>query len=170
MTAFVLFDLDNTLVDSLHLKPLRDARRWPAVYAQIKTVTLFEGIVPMWQSLRDRGLFLGVVTHSPRPYAERMLDHVGLKPDALIAYHDLNGKRKPSPYGYERCAEGRSPETGVTIGDERPDLIASDAFGTRGIFAGWCRSPALTAGDCTSAGWVFAACPDQVIEALNARK
>ena len=28
-SQFIVFDLDNTLVDSLHLKSLRDARRWP---------------------------------------------------------------------------------------------------------------------------------------------
>jgi FMN phosphatase YigB (HAD superfamily) len=56
MNRFVLFDLDNTLVDSLHLKPLRDARRWPSVYAQIKTVTLFHGIVEMWTKLRALNL------------------------------------------------------------------------------------------------------------------
>ena len=32
---FVLFDLDNTVVDSAHLKPLRDQRRWAEVYQQI---------------------------------------------------------------------------------------------------------------------------------------
>ena len=44
MTRFFLFDLDNTLVDSLHLKPLRDARRWRDVYDRIEGVSTFAGV------------------------------------------------------------------------------------------------------------------------------
>ena len=67
MSRFVLFDLDNTLVDSLHLKPLRDARHWSSVYAQVSTVSAFDGIDDLWRELRmDNGLHLGIVTHSPR--------------------------------------------------------------------------------------------------------
>lgn len=164
MNRFVLFDLDNTLVDSLHLKPLRDARRWSAVYQQINTVKLFDGIAQMWADLRALNMYLGVVTHSPRSYATRMLDHVGVKPDSLIAYHDLNGKRKPSPYGYERCCDGRLADTGLAVGDEQPDLIAADAFGCGGIFAGWCRNPSLTVDDCGRAGWTFAARPADIVK------
>ena len=164
MMTFVLFDLDNTLVDSLHLKALRDARRWPAVYTQIKTVKLFDGVAQAWTELRSLSVYLGVVTHSPRPYAERMLDHVGLKPDRLIAYHDLNGKKKPSPYGYERCCDRRAATTGAAVGDERPDLVAADAFGCHGIFAGWSRNASHTAWDCERAGWTFAAHPAEIVQ------
>lgn len=167
MMAFVLFDLDNTLVDSLHLKALRDSGSWPAVYAKVNTVALFGGIAEMWQALRDRGLYLGIVTHSPRSYAKRVLDRVGLIPDALIAYHDLKGRRKPSPFGYECCAAGRPANEGLAVGDERPDLVAADAFGSTGVFAGWSRNPVLTADECAAAGWSFARAPSDVLDALD---
>jgi HAD superfamily hydrolase (TIGR01549 family) len=135
VNPFVLFDLDNTLVDTLQLKKLRDGRRWPEVYASLDKIQLFEGIYAVWQKLKDEGVFIGVVTHSPRPYATRVLEHVKLSPDSIVAYHDLNGNRKPSPFGYERCCNGRSPSTGMAVGDERQDLMAADAFGCRVWFA-----------------------------------
>jgi phosphoglycolate phosphatase-like HAD superfamily hydrolase len=166
--SFVLFDLDNTLVDSLHLKKLRDRRSWPAVYAQIPTVHLFDGVAELWEELRGRSVHLGVVTHSPRPYAERMLKHVGLALDALIAYHDLNGKKKPSPFGYQQCATGLNAACGVAVGDEENDLSAADAFGCRAAFAGWVRRPGLTEADCTRRGWIFLGTPEELLDVVDA--
>ena len=100
MKKFVLFDLDNTVVDSLHLKPLRDQRRWEDVYSKIETVKLFEGIIELWAALRSLKVHLGVVTHSPGKYARKILAHVELAPDTLVAYRDLDRKLKPSPHGY----------------------------------------------------------------------
>ena len=164
-SQFIVFDLDNTLVDSLHLKSLRDARRWPEVYSAVDDgeVRAFDGICDVWRALRQRGVYLGVVTHSPRPYATRVLEHVGLVPDTLVAYHDLKGRRKPSPYGYELCARGRAPRGGVAVGDEVSDLRAADAFGCRGVFAGWARTPAVTAEDCRNAGWTYATRPGELL-------
>lgn len=167
MTKFVLFDLDNTLVDSLHLKPLRDARNWPAVYTRVKTITLFDGIGEMWQQLRAMDLHIGIVTHSPRPYATRVLAQVGLEPDELVAYHDLKGKQKPSPFGYELCCKGRAAESGIAIGDELRDLAAADAFGCAAVFAAWCRNPVITEAACRERGWQYAAQPDDVAALLD---
>lgn len=61
MIRFWLFDLDNTLVDTLHLKPLRDVRRWREVYTRIDSVNLFDGIGEMWRAVRERGDHVGVV-------------------------------------------------------------------------------------------------------------
>ena len=166
MNRFLLFDLDNTLVDSLFLKPLRDARRWPVVYERIEAVSAFPGIAEVWHVLRERGAYLGVVTHSPRPYATRVLDHVGLVPDKLTAYHDLRRRLKPSPYGYELCCDGCPARVGVAIGDERADLLAADAFGCQGVYAGWARRPALTAAQCREAGWMYAKEPKELLRAF----
>lgn len=163
MTSFALFDLDNTLVDSLHLKPLRDRRRWVDVYAAIGTITVFRGIGELWTELRRRGIYVGVVTHSPRAYATRVLAHAALEPDKLVAYHDLAGRLKPSPFGYERCADGRPPGCGVAVGDELHDLRAADAFGCPGAYAAWAKHASLSSDDCARAGWTYAATPADLL-------
>lgn len=109
--SFVLFDLDNTLVDSLHLKELRDRRSWPPVYAQIPTVPLFVGVAEVWEELRgsagrsrrgrarrDRGATAGRSRSRPadalrsplagrfrheRPILQRLLLEPASAPDAL---------------------------------------------------------------------------------------
>lgn len=166
MIRFLLFDLDNTLVDSLHLKPLRDARRWREVFQRIESVSTFAGISEVWRSLKERGAHLGIVTHSPRPYATRVLEHVGLVPDNLIAYHDLRGRLKPSPYGYEQCCKGWRTQARVAVGDEQADLLAADAFGCQGVYAGWARRPTLTAVQCREAGWLYAEEPKNLLHVL----
>jgi phosphoglycolate phosphatase-like HAD superfamily hydrolase len=168
MSGFVLFDLDNTLVDSLHLKALRDRRSWPAVYAQVPTIKLFDGIAEAWAELRERDVHLGVVTHSPRPYTTKVLAHVGLEPDALVAYHDLRGKKKPSPFGYQQCAAGMDAACGVAVGDEENDLRAADAFGCRAAYAGWARNPVLSEDDCAQRGWLFLRTPGELIAVVDA--
>lgn len=167
--SFAIFDLDNTLVDSLHLKPLRDRRDWAAVYARIPRLTLFDGVRDTWDALRRRRVRLAVVTHSPRPYASRVLERLGLEPDTLIAYHDLAGRLKPLPDGYRAACPKSEPLSGVAIGDDRNDLLAADAFGCRGIFAAWARQPAITAAECTSHGWTYAARPDDLLALLETR-
>ena len=168
MTDFVLFDLDNTLVDSLHLKPLRDARRWPDVYKQIETIELFTGVKDVWDALSESRVYLGVVTHSPKPYAQKVLAHVGLTVAGLVCYHDLDGKKKPSPFGYKKCCSDREANRGAAVGDERSDLLAADSFGCRGVFAGWSKNPILTEADCRQAGWAFARTPNEMLKLLKA--
>ena len=166
-SPFVIFDLDNTLVDSLHLKSLRDARRWAEVYRAVPEVRAFAGIRDAWRALRQRGVYLAVVTHSPRPYASRVLEYVGLVPDTLVAYHDLRGRRKPSPYGYQLSVTGHAPQCGIAVGDEVSDLRAADAFGCRGVFAGWAPTAALTAEECQDAGWTYASHPRDLLDGLR---
>jgi len=107
---------------------------------------------------------MGIVTHSPRSYAQRVLDQVGLEPDLLVAYHDLRGSLKPSPFGYQQCSMGQAPNCGIAIGDERNDLLAADAFGCLGVFTGWSRNPLLAVIDCERAGWRFATQPADVLQ------
>lgn len=167
MTKFVLFDLDNTLVDSLHLKALRDKRRWTEVYAKITTIRPFHGIPELWEELRSLKVNLAVITHSQGKYARQTLAQVGLSPDTLVAYHDLDGKLKPSAYGYELGCKGRSSQHGIAVGDDANDLRAADAFGCVGVFAGWSRQPALTRVDCESEGWIYASRPNEVLPLLE---
>jgi phosphoglycolate phosphatase-like HAD superfamily hydrolase len=167
MIRFVLFDLDNTLADSLHLKCLRDQRGWAEVYTKIQSAAAFEGISQVWTELRQREVYLAVVTHSPATYARRLLAHLCLAPDLLVAYHDLKGRRKPHPYGYQIGSQGHPASDGVAVGDDVNDLLAANAFGCKGMFAGWSREPTLTADACKNAGWGYLETPLDLIAAID---
>jgi HAD superfamily hydrolase (TIGR01549 family) len=167
MSALVIFDLDNTLVDSIGLKPLRDRREWAEVYRMIADIRPFMGMSHLWMQLRKMGCKLAVVTHSPRSYAEKVLCHVDMTPDCLIAYHDLKGHLKPSPEGYRRvCDAFDAMRICVAVGDEVADLKAADAFSCRGAFAGWCRNPLLTKEQCMEAGWRYLEKPSDLFSLI----
>ena len=97
----VLFDLDETLVLSAALESLRRAGDWPKVYAAFGMTTLPPGTVEALGSLNESKHTLGVVTKSPRTYAERLIRHHALGIPVLVAYHDVK-LRKPQGCVFER--------------------------------------------------------------------
>ena len=131
----VLFDLDDTLVDTALLKPLRDARRWPEVYAALTRTTLEPGTREMLAAT-SRVAEIGVVTMAPRTYAERLLRHHNLAVPVLVAYHDVpRSQLKPHPRPLEQAAEhlGLSPQRVVYVGDDVRDVMSALAAGATAL-------------------------------------
>ena len=66
----ILFDLDETLVLTSALEPLRKLRNWPRVYANFAQTELPPETLKFVSDLRALGdVEIGVVTKAPRPYA-----------------------------------------------------------------------------------------------------
>jgi len=64
----ILFDLDETLVLTQALEPLRKARNWPAVYAGFSQTQLPPKTLEFISGLKATGKFeLGVVTKARDP-------------------------------------------------------------------------------------------------------
>ena len=78
MTKTFLFDLDMTLVDTSALATLRKTQQWHLVAANMHLVRAFRalpgGVAPheMPAALSMAGHRVGIVTSSPRPYAEEI--------------------------------------------------------------------------------------------------
>jgi len=70
----VLLDLDQTLVLTDAIEPLRRARAWSSVYNSFGKTTLPPGTAEFVARVGQL-VKLGVVTTSPRTYAERLLTH-----------------------------------------------------------------------------------------------
>jgi HAD superfamily hydrolase (TIGR01549 family) len=108
LKSAVLFDLDETLVLTSAIEPLRRLRRWSKVYASFGQTTLPPGTVDFVARLRGlKNVGLGVVTKSPRPYAEKLLKFHEIEIPVLVAYHDV-GRHKPHPEGLLRAAKSLS--------------------------------------------------------------
>lgn len=137
----VIFDLDDTLVDTSILRPLRDRRQWPQALAGVSGTRIFAGIDAMLSSLTSRGIRVGIVTTSPGRYAKRVLEHHDIPYTTLVAYHDCP-KPKPAPdpclLALQRL--GVRPEKAIGVGDARKDAASYRAAGIRAFAAGW--SPA----------------------------
>lgn len=138
MRDLILFDLDQTLIDSRPVAALRRQRRWNAVYKEIPRLQTYDGVVALWNMLDEQGRLLGVVTSSPRPYCERVLGHLGLNPDVAVCYHDTTRhKPHPAPLLEATRRGGHPPEQALYVGDAPGDMRAARDAGMLGIGATW---------------------------------
>src|SRR5712691_2119606 len=91
----LLFDLDETLVLTSGIKALRDSRRWSDVYRSFGRTLLAPRTLEFLAQWRADTV-MGVVTTSPRRYAEKLLEHHRLDLPVLAAYRDTS-RHKPDP-------------------------------------------------------------------------
>ena len=92
----IILDLDMTLVDSQCLFDLRAQRMWSKVYQDIPNTRLFSGVQETIDSLHEKQIITGVVTSSPRKYAEKVIKYHDLDLEVAIGYHDTR-MHKPHP-------------------------------------------------------------------------
>jgi len=134
----VLFDLDQTLVDTSIAEPLRQARRWSKVYEMIPKMSPYKGIAQLLAFLHDREVAVGVVTSGPRTYASRVLNHTGWGIDALVCYHDtVSHKPHPAPLleGL-KCLKILAKDA-VAVGDDVRDVQAARRASILSVGALW---------------------------------
>ncbi len=121
----ILLDLDETLVLTSKLEELRRRRAWQQVYRSFSESTLPPGTREFLEKTRNLAR-LGVVTTSPRPYAEKLLAYHGIELPVLVAYHDVR-RKKPDPEPIVRGAEQLElpPRQCIYIGDVVEDIVAA---------------------------------------------
>jgi HAD superfamily hydrolase (TIGR01549 family) len=128
MNYGVLIDLDQTLVDSKALQPLRDARDWSRVRASLQLSHTFDFTNSFLNEINESQLPFGVVTSAPRSYAEAMIRHHGLQVSVVTAYHDTRA-HKPHAAPLLHGLKTLGVSTGVYIGDDEIDARAAEAAG-----------------------------------------
>lgn len=81
---------------------------------------------------------IGVVTSSPRSYAEKLLRHHAIEVPVLVAFHDV-ARRKPHPDPLLRAAAelGLPPDRCVYVGDADADILAAVAAGAVPLGITW---------------------------------
>lgn len=137
-----LFDLDMTLVDSSMLTSWRTWGDWAKVRENMGRVTSLDCVgqepheIPA--QLRALGYLVGIVTASPRWYAEDLLQRFGVEYDELVAYHDTT-EHKPDPAPLTLALErlGADPNQSFHVGDAAIDVEASYHARVMSIGAGW---------------------------------
>lgn len=142
----VIFDLDMTLVDSSALTGMRNQGYWSQAIAGIPS-----GIKPFASSvcpglsahelparLAAAGYRVGIVTSSPRHYAEAVLAQLNVTPDAMVCGLEA-GACKPDPAPIIRCVTllGVPSSETVYVGDAEEDFAAAYHAKVGSIGAGW---------------------------------
>ena len=134
----IIFDLDQTLVDSRHIEHLRRSRQWSTVYQKIPTILAYDGINEVLSITRDNGIKLAIVSSSPSSYVQRVVRHFGWSFDFTVCYHDTN-QHKPHPAPFIEAVNRLKIAAGDcwAIGDNPEDIIAARAAGMYAVAALW---------------------------------
>ena len=137
MIKGIIFDLDMTLVDTSSVFQLRSKRKWSEVYNRLDETKLFDGISNLI-AFSKRKYKIGIVTSSPRKYAERLIDFHDLNIPVLSGYHDTQKhKPDPEPITYGVKILGLQPESVIYVGDEISDIYATKAANCRAVGVTW---------------------------------
>ena len=134
----IIFDFDQTMVDTSSLEHLRRRRDWPAVHQGMRALEPYGGITPLLDSLVGVGEKIAIVTNSPTQVPQRFSERQRWPLDCIIGFQDVR-RRKPHPEGLllalEQC--GEKPTSSFHIGDRAQDTEAARAAGMTAIGAGW---------------------------------
>jgi HAD superfamily hydrolase (TIGR01549 family) len=134
----ILFDLDQTLIDSRCIKSLRDSRDWKKVFDNLHTVKEYEGISDLLSGLHEENIKIGIISSSPTHYCEKIVLQNKWAIDAVVGYHDTtNHKPNPEPIFLGLKKIEISKEHVLSIGDLPKDIIASKTAGVKSVGAAW---------------------------------
>lgn len=134
----IIFDFDQTLVNTQPVEHLRAAKNWKAVMAKAKDLEVYDGVHELLRSLHARGERLAIVTKSPDMVAKAFIRQHGWPIDVVVGYHQVK-QRKPHPEGLLLAMKqaGARPEDTYHIGDQAQDTEASRAAAVVAVGAAW---------------------------------
>lgn len=134
----IIFDFDQTLVDTSAVEHLRAARNWKAVMAQASKLPVYEGITELLQDLHESGQTIAIVTKSPDMVPKAFIKAHGWPIDIVIGYHHVKN-RKPHPEGLllAMSKAGAAPEDTYHVGDQPQDTEASRGADVEALGSAW---------------------------------
>lgn len=134
----IIFDLDQTLVDSSIADTLRRQRKWQEVYDLISQFAVYEGINQLIEDVLLHEIPVCIVTSSHSVYCNKVLAEHNLNIVQRVCYHDTN-KHKPYPDPINEAIKrlGVDKNSIISIGDDPRDITASKRAGIYSIAATW---------------------------------
>jgi beta-phosphoglucomutase-like phosphatase (HAD superfamily) len=108
----VIFDFDQTLVDTSPVEHLRAARNWKAVMAQATKLKVYDGVHELLKELHEVGERLAIVTKSPDMVARAFIREHKWPIDIVLGYHQVRA-RKPDPAWCWQCRRRASARRGL---------------------------------------------------------
>lgn len=138
----VVFDLDDTLVDTTAVRPFRERRQWKKAVEAVSQTRVFDGVMDLLRLLGRHEIPWAVVTTSVSYYAHAVIGHYGLQPRRVVAFHDAL-PTKPNPKGVLLAVDSPGLPTSevLGVGNSAADQVAYREAGVLSLAALW--SPAL---------------------------
>lgn len=135
----VIFDLDQTIIDSSIAEEERKKGNWAKVYSLIPFMKPYYDVVSLIHALLGRGIQVAIVTSSPRTYCEKVLRFLDITGVITVCYHDTN-RHKPDPepiWEAIRRMENQEGKNIIAIGDDDKDTLAANRAGVISIQGFW---------------------------------
>lgn len=134
----IIFDLDQTLIDSSSALVLRRNREWQEVYKMIPKLTPYTGISELIELLHIAKIPISIVTSSPESYCKKVIKQWKWGITTTICYHDTS-HRKPHPEPINLAIKrlGITASDILAVGDDPNDIIAGRAAGVTTVGALW---------------------------------
>ncbi len=135
----IIFDLDQTIIDSRIAYETRKNRDWKKAYSLIPEMTPYADVVNLIKILPSQGVEVAIVTSSPRPYCEKILKYLGITQAITVCYHDTkNHKPDPDPYQLAISKmKNKDLKSIIAIGDEEIDIKAAQRANIFNILTYW---------------------------------
>lgn len=155
----VIFDFDQTLVDTSSVEHLRAARNWKGVMAEASRLPVYAGVHALIDELHQAGHTLAIVTKSPDMVPKAFIRTHKWPIEIVVGYHQVKN-RKPDPEGLliAMAKAGASPEDTYHVGDQFQDTEASRRAGVVAIGSAW---------GCDSVEELRASSPDAIFEEVE---
>ncbi|MFT6668732.1 MAG: HAD superfamily hydrolase (TIGR01509 family) [Afipia broomeae] len=134
----IIFDFDQTLVDTSSVEALRAARNWKAVMAKASQLPVYDGMTALLNELHAAGHTLAIVTKSPDMVPKAFIKAHNWPIDIVVGYHQVKNK-KPDPEGLllAMSKAGATPENTYHVGDQPQDTEASRGAGVMALGSAW---------------------------------
>lgn len=156
MINAIIFDLDQTLVETDSAELLRKRREWGRVYDMIPEFRLYDDMRSIFNILLENQIPIAIVSSSPRPYCQKIVKYFDIHYNVLVCYHDTrNHKPHPDPIrvGLDRLSI--ESDNVLALGDKDIDIIAAKSAN---VIAGGCLW------GCTNHKNLFQSNPDIIYE------
>lgn len=138
MKRYLIFDLDLTLVDTTVAEPYRRSRDWNGAYSVLSQCVVYDGLDKVFDVIRRYGIQTCVVSTSPRPYVEKVINQFNLPVDHIVAYHDAKPiKPHPAPMLKALDLLGCQPKDAISFGDRVIDIQSSNGAGIESVACFW---------------------------------
>jgi phosphoglycolate phosphatase-like HAD superfamily hydrolase len=138
MKKAVIFDFDQTLVDSKISGEMRKSRDWQSVYKLIPKFRVYDGFIDVFNHLKENNIQVAIVTTSPGVYAQKVLNHFNIPYHHLVDFFKVK-PIKPHPAPMLMAAEMLKTSTSniISFGDRKIDIISSNLAGIESVACLW---------------------------------
>ena len=134
----VIFDLDQTIIDTSCAELDRKNRNWQIVYSKIPHFRIYDQVKEVINWILEQNFQICIVTKSPSNYCEKILKDWDININLKVCYHDVVNQ-KPSSEPIEKALNlmNLSANEVISLGDQKNDIIASNSANVLSVACLW---------------------------------